>query len=133
MIKTDDINILAIETATSSCSVALSVGDLMFERSEIGNNIHSQKLLSMIEAVLSESQINVSDLNAVAVGQGPGFFTGLRIGIGVAQGIAYGVNCKMLGISSLAALAQQALDKGYVIAGIDARMNEVYWLSLIHI
>ena len=127
MIKTDDINILAIETATSSCSVALSVGDLMFERSEIGNNIHSQKLLSMIEAILSESQINVSDLNAVAVGQGPGSFTGLRIGIGVAQGIAYGVNCKMLGISSLAALAQQALDKGYVIAGIDARMNEVYW------
>ena len=127
MTKTNKINILAIETATSSCSVALSAGDLKFQRSEIGNNIHSQKLLSMIETVLSESQINVSELNAVAVGQGPGSFTGLRIGIGVAQGIAFGVNCKMLGISSLAALAQQAIDVGYVIAGIDARMNEVYW------
>ena len=124
---TSDINILAIETATSSCSVALCVGDSIFERSEVGNNIHSQKLLSMIEAILLESQLKASHLDAVAVGQGPGSFTGLRIGIGVAQGIAFGVGCEMIGVSSLAALARRATDNGYVVAGIDARMNEIYW------
>ncbi len=123
----NDVNILAVETATSACSVALNVGDVIFERSEIGNNIHSQCLLSMLEQVLVEAQLTVSELNAVAVGQGPGSFTGLRIGVGVAQGIAYGAGCSMLGISSLAALAHQTNQSGYVLTGIDARMNEVYW------
>lgn len=127
MIITNDINILAIETATSACSVALSVGDSLFERSELGNNIHSQKLLGMINAVLSEANLKASALNAVAVGQGPGSFTGLRIGIGVAQGISFGVGCQMIGVSSLAALARQVTSNGYVLAGIDARMNEIYW------
>ena len=121
------INILAIETATSSCSVALNAGERIFKRSEVGNNIHSQCLLSMIEEVLAQAQVSVSDLSAVAVGQGPGSFTGLRIGIGVAQGIAYGIGCPMLGLSSLAALASMRQGDGYVITGIDARMNEIYW------
>jgi len=119
--------ILAIETATSSCSVALSVGDRIEQRAEIGNNVHSKVLLSMVQELFFEMGVTATDLHAVAVGQGPGSFTGLRIGVGVGQGIAYGVGCPMVGVSSLDALAAQTDQDGYVIAGIDARMGEIYW------
>ena len=130
---TDPTKILAIETATSNCSVALQCGELMYERSQTGNNIHSQVLLEMVQDVLHEGGLKALDIDAVAVGQGPGSFTGLRIGVGVAQGIAYGANCPMIGVSSLAALVAQAQIKkqmpvnSTVLAAIDARMNEVYW------
>jgi len=121
-------HILAIETSTSACSVALGLGDdLIFKRSQVGNNIHSQVLLTMVQEVLEEASFSVNGLNAVAVGQGPGSFTGLRIGVGVAQGIAYGVGCPMIGVSSLMALAFQSREEGLVIAALDARMGEVYW------
>ena len=123
--------ILAIETATSSCSVALAFADKTYARNVVGNNIHSSVLLDMVSEVLIEAQITVSRIQAVAVGQGPGSFTGLRIGIGVAQGIAYGVNVPMIGISSLDALANQSPTIGRVIAGIDARMSEVYWCEYL--
>lgn len=119
--------ILALETATSSCSVAIEIDGVVIQRSAIGNNIHSQVLLDMVQQVLKEGDASVAQLDAVAVGQGPGSFTGLRIGVGVGQGIAYGAGCPMIGISSLAALAYQTQTEGYVLAGIDARMNEIYW------
>jgi len=121
--------ILAIETATACCSVALSHQGELNERSLVGNNIHSQVLLEMVQELLQLASIAVSDLNAVAVGQGPGSFTGLRIGVGVAQGIAYGADCPMIGVSSLDALAITVPDDGVVLAGIDARMGEVYWAA----
>ena len=120
-------NIIAIETATSACSVALRCADQIFSRSEIGNNIHSKVLLGMVASVLSEAGIDAQSIDAVTVGQGPGSFTGLRIGIGVAQGLAYGATCPMIGISSLDALAMQSTSDGMVLAGIDARMGEIYW------
>jgi tRNA threonylcarbamoyladenosine biosynthesis protein TsaB len=120
-------NILAIETATSSCSVALRINNSVVVFEEVGNNIHSQVLLSMIERLLSQASLAPSELDAVAVGQGPGSFTGLRIGVGVGQGLAYGANCPMIGVSSLDALALQAQGDGVVFAGTDARMGEVYW------
>lgn len=119
--------ILAIETATSSCSAALCVHGEIFELREIGKNVHSQVLLQMVEQLLEQANVTVSDLDAVAVGQGPGSFTGLRIGVGVAQGLAYGAGCPMIGISSLDALANQAEFDGHIIAALDARMGEVYW------
>jgi len=124
-------NILAIETATSSCSVALISDDQIYTRNQIGNNIHSNVLLDMVSEVIAEAGILTSQIQAVAVGQGPGSFTGLRIGIGVAQGIAYGANVPMIGVSSLDALANQASKEGNVIAGIDARMGEVYWCEYL--
>lgn len=120
-------NILAIETATSACSVALHVNGRVQEVSEIGNNVHSQVLLTMVREVLEQAHIKIADLDAIAVGQGPGSFTGLRIGVGVAQGLAYGAGCPMVGVSSLDALANQSDNNGYIIATIDARMGEVYW------
>jgi len=127
--------ILAIETATSACSVALSVGcegeRRVFREGEVGNNIHSQQLLSMVEKVLGDADVKIAELQAVAVGQGPGSFTGLRIGVGVAQGIAYGAGCPMVGVSSLDALAWQVPGDAAVLAGIDARMGEVYWCEYL--
>lgn len=119
--------ILAIETATSSCSVALCVNGQTGERSEIGNNVHSQVLLTMINELCEELSVTPDQFDAVAVGQGPGSFTGLRIGVGVGQGIAYGADCPMIGVSSLDALAMQSAVTGHVIAAIDARMGELYW------
>lgn len=120
-------NILAIETATSACSVALRIDGVIVARHQIGSNIHSRVLMSMVASILSEASLSPSQLNAVAVGQGPGSFTGLRIGVGVAQGLAYGANCSMIGVSSLDALALQSHVDGIILAGIDARMGEVYW------
>lgn len=125
--------ILAIETATSMCSAALLRGGEITQQVESGNNIHSRVLLDMVHALLQDASITAAALDAVAVGQGPGSFTGLRIGVGVGQGIAYGAHCPMIGVSSLHALAQAALALNLlapcdtVLAGIDARMGEVYW------
>ena len=123
--------ILAIETATACCSVALSHQGELSERSLVGNNVHSQVLLKLVQELLQSAAISVNDLTAVAVGHGPGSFTGLRIGVGIAQGIAYGADCPMIGISSLDALAVKAPKDGIVLAGIDARMGEVYWAEYI--
>jgi len=125
--------ILSIETASSSCSAALSVNGEISSRSEVGNNIHSAFLLSMVDSLLSDAGLSPQSLDAVVVGQGPGSFTGLRIGVGVGQGLAYGADCPMIGISSLDALALQAASntslttEQTIIAMLDARMGEVYW------
>ena len=126
--------ILAIETATSGCSAALLHDGHVEELYEVGNNIHSKKLLSMISELFAQASIVARDLDFVAVGQGPGSFTGLRIGVGVGQGIAYGSGCRMIGVSSLDALAQSLMESASslndpltVLAAIDARMGEVYW------
>ena len=119
--------ILAIETASSSCSVALRVDGEIQERSEVGNNVHSGVLLDMVDELLKLANLSPQDLDAVAVGQGPGSFTGLRIGVGVGQGLAFGAQCPMIGVSSLDALAMQSGQEGSVIAMLDARMGEVYW------
>ncbi len=124
-------SILAIETATSSCSVALGHNDDVFVRNQVGNNIHSQVLLDMIDSVLLQAKLEAMALTAIAVGQGPGSFTGLRIGVGVGQGMAFGAKCPMIGVSSLDALALQASGDGAVIAAIDARMGEVYWCEYL--
>ena len=121
--------ILAIETATSACSVALGEGNVLATRYQLGTNIHSLRLLEMVQQVLAEAGAKIGDLRAVAVGQGPGSFTGLRIGIGAAQGIAFGAGCGMIGVSSLAVLANQVREESPIIAGIDARMGEVYWAT----
>ena len=120
--------ILAIETSTSACSVALRCDGELKTFTEVGTNVHSQEVLPQIEKLLRQVNWKVQELDAVAVGQGPGSFTGLRIGVGVAQGISYGARCPMIGVSSLAALAIAAdVHHGLVSAAIDARMSELYF------
>ena len=118
--------LLALETATEACSAALSINGEIRERFEIAPRGHSQLILPMVEELLAEAGIGLGQVDALAFGRGPGAFTGVRIAVGVAQGIAFGADLPVVPVSTLAALAQGcAADK--VMAAMDARMHEVYW------
>lgn len=124
------MNILIIDTATEACSVALEVGGQVFNRFEICPQQHSQRILPMIDEVLKEAGVTLQDLHYLGFGRGPGSFTGVRIATGVLQGLALGTGLKVVGISTLAAMCQQAHmqhQSKLVSAAIDARMNEVYF------
>lgn len=103
----------------------MSVDGSVVERFETGNQ-HSELILPMVQAVLAESGLALTQLDAVAFGRGPGSFTGLRIGAGVAQGLAFGADLPVVPISSLATLAQ-GVDATRVLAAFDARMGQVYF------
>lgn len=122
--------ILALDTATENCSVALLAFDKVFVRSEVAPRDHTKKILPMVDEVLKEAGLTLQDLDALAFGQGPGSFTGVRIGIGIAQGLAFGADLPMIGVSTLAAMAQGSYrlhQAEQVACAIDARMSEVYW------
>ena len=122
--------ILAVDTATENCSVALMIGDDVISRCEYAPREHTTKILPMIDAVLVDAGIKLKQLDALAYGRGPGSFTGVRIGIGIAQGLAFGANLPMIGVSTLAAMAQGSFrlhQADYVLTAIDARMGELYW------
>jgi tRNA threonylcarbamoyladenosine biosynthesis protein TsaB len=124
------MNILIIDTATEACSVALEVNEQVFNRFEVCPQQHSQRILPMIDDVLKEAKVTLQDLDYLAFGRGPGSFTGVRIATGVLQGLALGTGHKVVGISTLAAMAQQAYAQNKserVTAAIDARMSEVYF------
>lgn len=122
--------ILAVDTATENCSVALKIGDEVIARCEYAPREHTIKVLPMVDAVLAEAGLRLKDMDVLAFGQGPGSFTGVRIGIGIAQGLAFGADLPMVGVSTLAAMAQgqyRTSGAGQVLSAIDARMGEVYW------
>ncbi|WP_282065894.1 tRNA (adenosine(37)-N6)-threonylcarbamoyltransferase complex dimerization subunit type 1 TsaB [Vibrio rotiferianus] len=122
--------ILAIDTATENCSVALLVGDKVISRSEVAPRDHTKKVLPMVDELLKEAGLTLQELDALAFGRGPGSFTGVRIGIGIAQGLAFGADLPMIGVSTLAAMAQGSYRQHGatdVAVAIDARMSEVYW------
>jgi len=125
------MNILAIETATEACSAALLSDDVIISRFQLAPREHTKLILPMMGEVLEEAGIDVNELDAVAFSQGPGAFTGLRIAAGVAQGVALSVNKPVIPVSTLAAIALQALlldsSAEIIISALDARMGEVYW------
>jgi tRNA threonylcarbamoyladenosine biosynthesis protein TsaB len=123
-----DFRLLAIDTATEACSAALLIGDRVVERSEIAPRRHAELILPMIEAVLAEAGISRRQIDGIAVGRGPGAFTGVRLAISVAQGLALGLDIPVVPVSSLAALAQDvpAEIDAPILAVIDARMGEIY-------
>lgn len=124
--------ILAIDTATEACSAALLVEDVITYLAEVAPQAHTRKILPMCEQLLQDAGLTLGELDAIAFGRGPGSFTGVRIGIGVAQGLAYGAGKRLIGISDLAALAQgchRRTGAERVFCAIDARMNEVYFAA----
>ena len=124
------MQILAIDTATEACSAALWNDGTLSAHFEICPREHTQRILPLVQEVLTESGTTLSELDALAFGRGPGSFTGVRIGIGIAQGLALGAELPMIGVSTLATMAQGAWRKTgatRVLAAIDARMGEVYW------
>lgn len=128
-------NILAIDTATEACSVALQTAQGVFSRWEECPQQHAQKLLGMIDDVLKEAKLDKSSIDGIAFGQGPGSFTGVRIATAHCQGLALGLDIPVVGISTLATLAQSAVvhtgesqsSITPIISAIDARMSEVYF------
>ena len=122
------MNLLAIETATESCSVALIHGDELIARSEIAPRRHTELVLPMADELLAEAGIGRLALDAIAVGRGPGAFTGVRLAVSLAQGMALALDLPVITISSLAALALEAPEEEgtAILAVIDARMGEIY-------
>lgn len=119
------MKLLSLDTSTEACTVAVWVDGAVNERFELGTS-HSDRILAMVQEVLADSGLALSQLDAIAFGRGPGSFTGLRIGAGVTQGLAFGADRPVVRVSSLAALAQgEPADK--VLAAFDARMHQVYW------
>lgn len=124
------MRLLAIDTATERCSVALRLDGQVIERVSDQPRVAAELVLPMVEAVLKEAGVRLVDLDGIAYGRGPGAFTGVRIGVGVVQGLAFGAGLQTVGISNLAAVAQQVARPGdRVLVCMDARMDQVYWSS----
>ena len=123
-------NILAIDTSTEACSVALCCDGQTRNIFQLAVRKHNQLILPMVQDLLSESGVQLQQLDAIAFANGPGSFTGLRIACGVVQGLAFGSNLPVIAISTLRVMAQGAW-RYYrcdnVVSVIDARMDEVYW------
>ena len=123
--------ILAVDTATERCSVALARGERLDELAEAVGQKHSERVLPMVRALLKEHRLRLDECDAIAFGAGPGAFTGLRIACGIAQGLAYGVGKRVIPVGNLQALAFAASRKAptvrRILAAIDARMQEIYW------
>ena len=123
------MNYLAIDASTEACSVALQVNTELYSCYDLCPQSHSLQLLPMVDKLLKEADITLAQCDGLIFGRGPGSFTGVRIGVGVAQGLAFAADLPVVGVSSLQAMAQLAFIKHQqtkVIAAIDARMGEVY-------
>lgn len=122
------MNILAIDTSTDICSVAvLSDGEVLKETNLKVNTGHSGTILQIIDDVLRNSGVNKKDINLIATGLGPGSFTGIRIGIATAKGLAAALDCEVRGVSTLDAIAANAPESDlHIMPVLDARKGEIY-------
>lgn len=121
--------ILHIETSTKNCSVSIAKSGELISLKEINNGAysHSEMLHPLIKEALLESKLTIKEIEAIAVGKGPGSYTGLRIGISAAKGLCFANDIPLISINSLEILAHSTtIDKGYIIPMIDARRMEVY-------
>jgi tRNA threonylcarbamoyladenosine biosynthesis protein TsaB len=128
------MNLIAIETSAEACSAALWREDAIIERFAIAPRGHSELILSMIDEVLAEGGVSRSGLDGVIFGRGPGSFTGVRIAVGVAQGMAFALDIPAVPVSTLEILAQGVFGRygaRRVLAALDARMEEVYWAPCV--
>jgi len=124
------MSFLAIDTSSNACSVAVGVGDDIVEKHVVAAREHTKILVPMINEVLRKAKISLGDLDAIMLGNGPGSFIGIRIGASVAQGLAYGAGKLIVPVSSLAAVALEAMELDNVDRVVvlqDAHMHEVYF------
>jgi tRNA threonylcarbamoyladenosine biosynthesis protein TsaB len=123
------MRVLALDAATEACSVALLTNGALISRTIESGKSTAAKILSMAEEVMAEAQVSLSMLDGIAASIGPGAFTGVRISVAVAQGLAFGADLKVVPVTTLEALALQVLDGpgSRALACLDARMGEVYW------
>lgn len=124
-------NCIAIDASSETCSVSLVVDGYTTNASSDTPKSHAKTLLPFVHELLSLQRIALSDLDFIACSRGPGSFTGLRIGLGIAQGLAFGAGKPMVGVSSLEAMARAAKaahpQAEVIVSLLDARMGEIYW------
>ena len=123
------MNILALDTCTECCSAALLYRGEVLARQEMTARGASDLILGMMDSLFEQAGTDLSTIDAIALGRGPGSFTGVRVGVGVAQGIAYARDLPVIPISSLAAVAEsarQTVGADNIAVAMDARMGEVY-------
>ena len=123
------MRVLAIDTVTEMCSVALWVEGEIIDRQQLAANQHSNLVLGMVDAVLSEAGLALIQLDGIINDVGPGSFTGIRIGMGVTQGLAYAADLPVVGVDALSSLAYGVKDStnNAILAAMDARMGQIYW------
>jgi len=119
------MRVLALETSTEYCSVALGLDGRVICRDELVGQKHSERLIAMLDELLDDAGFDIKDMDVIAFGIGPGSFTGVRIACGAAQGLALGADLPLVGICTLEALAESS-GSHRVIAALDARMGEIY-------
>lgn len=119
------MNLVAIETSTEFCSLAVARGEATFARHFPAGQRHAELALNALDQLLREAGLAFEDIQGIAYGEGPGSFTGLRVACGIAQGLAFARSLPVIGIGTLVALAEQSGAEN-VIACLDARMGEVY-------
>ncbi len=124
------LKIIAFDTSSEYCSIALGIDGEFLSREVFAGQRHSELLLPMLQELLTQAGLTLVQLDGIAFGAGPGSFTGLRIACGVAQGLAFGSNLPVIGISTLEALAQRASNNS-VITAIDANMGEIYHAAYV--
>jgi tRNA threonylcarbamoyladenosine biosynthesis protein TsaB len=121
------VKLLAIDTSSLACTVAVHAAERVIERYEVRPREHTRLLLPMIREILDEAGLQIAELDAIALGNGPGSFIGMRIGASVAQGLAYAAGLEIVPVSSMAAVARRAGKPGdTVVVTQDAHMSQVY-------
>ncbi len=123
------MRLLALDAATEACSVALLTDDRILSRRAEPGRTHAQQILGMVESLLAEAELSLTRLDGLIASIGPGAFTGVRISVAVAQGLAFGADLRVVPVTTLEALAFAVMQSNSdpAIACIDARMGEVYW------
>ncbi len=123
------MRLLALDTSSVACSVALQLDDVVIERHEEQPREHTRILLPMIRAAMEEGGVEMVSLDAIVLGNGPGSFIGMRIAASVAQGLAFGAGLDVVPVSSMAGVAAEVLakhDAAEVVVTQDAHMNQAY-------
>ncbi len=124
------MKILGLDTSSEACSAALLVDGAITQRLEWAPRRHGELILGMLQGLLEEAGLSLTGLDVIAFGRGPGSFTGVRIAVAVAQGVAFGAGLSTVPVSTLTALAQgeyRRSGRQRILAALDARMGEVYW------
>ena len=125
-----DAKYLLLDTSSELCSAALVEGADVNIRESNQPLSHAKQALVMVDSLLAEASYSLQELDCIGLTHGPGSFTGLRIGLSIAQGLAYGAGIPLVGVTSLATMARQEItDSGITIPALDARMGEVYWAA----
>ena len=124
------MNLLAIDTSTTSTVLGLLHGKKIVDHTVVDVKKHSREILPAIATLMAKSDVALQDIDAIVFGQGPGSFTGLRIAVGVVQGLAYGAGLSVIPVSSMSLLAQaQITHDGPIFVALSARLEEIYYGS----